>query len=121
MSSSEPPHILDTPEGEIALLMGLIHARPVGLSKHFQMIRVLRVLDERLGAGRVSNDDVWIKLATMYDLKMLDEDVRKPRRLPCLRSCTDMPASGSRLVGRLSATDSQQQRSQQYSWRTTAT
>lgn len=67
--------ILDTAEGEFALLSAIIHARPVGLQKHWAMIAILRIIDAKLGEGRVTSDQVWSKLHTLYDLRMLNEDV----------------------------------------------
>ena len=75
MTSVEPLSVLDTPEGEIALLSALIQARPVGLQKHWAMLSIMRMVESRLGEGRVTNEEVWSKLGTLYDLKLLDEDV----------------------------------------------
>ncbi|CAD6564180.1 MAG: hypothetical protein CYPHOPRED_003206 [Cyphobasidiales sp. Tagirdzhanova-0007] len=74
MTSVEPLSVLDTPEGEIALLSALIQARPVGLQKHWAMLSIMRMVESRLGEGRVTNEEVWSKLGTLYDLKLLDED-----------------------------------------------
>lgn len=74
-AASAAPALLDTPEGEIALLTALIGARPVGMQKHWAMISILMFLEQRLGEGKVTSDEVWAKLRTLYDLDLLDEDV----------------------------------------------
>jgi hypothetical protein len=75
--------VLDTPEGETALLRAIINARPVGMSKHWAMISVLLFLEQVLGEGRVTGEEVWSKLRTMYDLDLLDEDVSVQRCCCC--------------------------------------
>lgn len=67
--------VLDTPEGETALLTAIINARPVGMAKHWAMVSILLYLEQILGEGRVTGDEVWSKLRTLYDLDLLDEDV----------------------------------------------
>lgn len=69
--------ILDTPEGETALLTAIINARPVGMGKHWAMVSILLFLDQILGEGRVTGEEVWRKLRTLYDLDLLDEDVSR--------------------------------------------
>lgn len=68
--------VLDSPEGEIALLTAILTARPVGLNKHFAMVTILKIVEHKLGEGRVDSAEVWRKLGELYDLSMLDEDVR---------------------------------------------
>ncbi|KAL7414008.1 chromatin modification-related protein EAF7-domain-containing protein [Mrakia frigida] len=79
--SSEPPHILDTPQGEIALFRALTRHRPVGPDKHFKMVGLLNVVNKSLvnieGAGGgpeggVTSDEIWDKLGKMFDLGKLD-------------------------------------------------
>lgn len=67
--------VLDTPEGETALLTAIINARPVGMGKHWAMVSILLYLEQALGEGRVTSTDVWNKLRTLYDMDLLDEDV----------------------------------------------
>lgn len=75
--------VLDTPEGETALLTAIINARPVGMAKHWAMVSILLYLEHALGEGRVTSTDVWNKLRTLYDLDLLDEDVSDGRYVPC--------------------------------------
>ena len=92
-------NLLDTPEGELALLSSLIHCRPVGMHKHWSMMTILRSLESRLGADRsrpLRSEQVWAKLATIYDLKLLDEDVRAN---PMPLSAFLASGGGSRLTG----------------------
>lgn len=82
-------NLLDTPEGELALLSSLIHCRPVGMHKHWSMMTILRSLESRLGTDRsmaLRSEQVWAKLATIYDLKLLDEDVRASSSDVCISS-----------------------------------
>lgn len=69
--------VLDTPEGETALLTAIINARPVGMGKHWAMVSILLYLEQILGEGRVTGEEVWNKLRTLYDLDLLDEDVSR--------------------------------------------
>ena len=89
MGSLEPLSILDTPEGEIALLSALIQARPVGLQKHWAMLSILRTLEARLGEGRVTSEEAWGKLRSLYDLRLLDADVSSRHILLLNLSCVD--------------------------------
>lgn len=73
--------VLDTAEGETALLTAIINARPVGMAKHWAMVSILLYLEQTLGEGRVTGEDVWNKLRTLYDLDLLDEDVSAA--VPC--------------------------------------
>ena len=67
--------LLDTVEGELALLAALIQHRPVGLGRHWAMMGILKSLRSRLRCI-VTSDAVWRKLSTLYDLRQLEEDVR---------------------------------------------
>lgn len=73
-SGGSSRRLLDTLEGETALLSAIIFNRPVGLHKHFKMLAIIRNLETRFGCV-FTNADVWHKLGTLYDLETLDEDV----------------------------------------------
>ena len=47
------------------------------------MIAVMRAMEARLGEGLFTSDDVWAKLGTLYDLQMLDENVRNDLCTKC--------------------------------------
>lgn len=90
MATSYPQiAVLDTPEGETALLRAIINARPVGMAKHWAMVSILLYLEQILGEGRVTGEEVWNKLRTLYDLDLLDEDVGQSHH--CSRQ-NDQPA-----------------------------
>jgi hypothetical protein len=69
-----PEDVLDTPEGELALLTALIQFRPVGLSRHWAMMAILKNVQARLRCA-VTSDSIWRKLEALYDLSLLEEDV----------------------------------------------
>ncbi|KAG8900708.1 hypothetical protein FRB99_005801 [Tulasnella sp. 403] len=63
---------LDTVEGEIALFKGVAHARPVGIHKHFHMLGILLSIKQETGRI-VGPEEVWEKLATLYNLEALED------------------------------------------------
>lgn len=66
--------MLNTPEGELALLASLIQFRPVGLSRHWAMLGIIKSVQSRLRCS-VTAELIWRKLGTLYDLEQLEEDV----------------------------------------------
>lgn len=60
---------------EIALFRAIMKARPVGIHKHFQLLAVQRSMSVELGE-EVDVNDIWSKLATLYSLDGLDNQVR---------------------------------------------
>jgi hypothetical protein len=67
---------------EISLFRAVIAHRPIGSSKHFAMIGMLRNLKDETGR-EIDNAQVWDSLAEFYNLKEMDALVRRssvPRR-----------------------------------------
>ena len=66
-----------TDDQESALLRAVVNWKPIGMHKHFRMVAVREYM---LNAGVVNPEDdhtstsgIWKKLATLYNLKQLDE------------------------------------------------
>ena len=68
---------LDTIAGETALLRAIISHRPVGPTKHFEMISVLLSIKENAGkeyeAESISGKDVWNKMNDFWDLPGIED------------------------------------------------
>ncbi|CRL08501.1 CLUMA_CG021350, isoform A [Clunio marinus] len=61
-----------TTEEEIQLFLALHGLRPVGINKHFFMVCIVDRLSKTLNR-KISSDQIWKHLKTMYNLKALDD------------------------------------------------
>ena len=61
-----------TPEYEVTFFRFLRHHRPIGLARHFQMMLIVDKFSNAIGKP-VSAQQLWDRLSTYYNLKMLDE------------------------------------------------
>lgn len=57
---------------EIQLFYAMVNHKPVGVSKHFQMLCIAEKLTNSI-TKEISIQDIWTHLETMYNLKMLDD------------------------------------------------
>lgn len=102
---------MTNPEFEIALFRAVIKARPVGLNRHFHFLSVQQSMTTELGHD-VQLSDIKRKLASLYDLDGLDNQVDTPTfftRLltpsrTWLRTTSYLPSSSSNY--RMTATSS---------------
>lgn len=62
-------------EFQIAFLRAVIKHRPIGLSKHFSMLGMQRMLFNELGRS-IDADTLWAALEESYNLKEMDQLVR---------------------------------------------
>ncbi|XP_046652033.1 MRG/MORF4L-binding protein-like [Daphnia pulicaria] len=66
-----------TVDNELQLLQILCGTRPIGISKYFQMACIVEKLAMNLNK-EVTSKGVWDHLASLYDLKKLDEHEKIP-------------------------------------------
>lgn len=62
-----------TPEMEVSLFYAMIDHKPVGENKHFHMAFIYEKFNN-LSDKKLSIDQIWHHLNTLYDLKGLDEN-----------------------------------------------
>ncbi|CAO1298274.1 unnamed protein product [Diamesa hyperborea] len=66
-----------TNEEEIQLFSALNGLRPVGINKHFFMVCIVDRLSKTLNR-KITSEQIWTHLKTMYNLKTLDEQEPLP-------------------------------------------
>jgi len=59
-------------EDELKLLQAVLHNKPIGVNKHFSMVKIVDQLRTSL-KRHITTDEVWAHLETMYNLKALDD------------------------------------------------
>ncbi|CAG5114598.1 unnamed protein product [Candidula unifasciata] len=74
------------PDMEVNLFHAMRGHKPVGVNKHFQMISI----HDRLSSAckKITSDDVWNHLSTLYDLQALNESEIVP--FPNKNGCFDL-------------------------------
>ncbi|KAG5678213.1 hypothetical protein PVAND_007905 [Polypedilum vanderplanki] len=77
-----------TTEEEIQLFLALHGLRPVGINKHFFMVCIVDRLQKTL-SRKISSEQIWKHLKTMYNLKALDD--QEPLPFPNNEENFDLP------------------------------
>ncbi|THV07253.1 hypothetical protein K435DRAFT_772618 [Dendrothele bispora CBS 962.96] len=62
---------LESVEGEISFFRSIMHARPIGMHRHFHVLSMRSHIHKDTGRW-VSIEDIWEKLRMCYDLEALD-------------------------------------------------
>ncbi|KAH7877998.1 hypothetical protein F5879DRAFT_226232 [Lentinula edodes] len=70
-SSAETPAFLNTIEGEISFFRSIMHARPVGIHRHFHVLTMRSSIHKDTGHW-VPVDELWQKLRSCYNIDALD-------------------------------------------------
>uniref|UniRef100_H2Z0E0 MRG domain-containing protein n=1 Tax=Ciona savignyi TaxID=51511 RepID=H2Z0E0_CIOSA len=71
------PRINWNAETEVCLFYAMRGQKPIGLNKHFHMMCIHKKFCQSLGQT-VSSDQLWEHLATMYNLRALDDSEASP-------------------------------------------
>ncbi len=67
--SDEP--FLDTVQGEVVLFHAIARARPIGINRHFHVMAIWLAIQKET-QQRISIDEIWSKLRTLYDIDALN-------------------------------------------------
>lgn len=71
MSAAPETAFLDTVEGEVVLFHAIARARPIGINGHFHAMAIWLALQKET-QQRITVDDIWRKLRTLYDIDALN-------------------------------------------------
>ena len=71
MTCSQEASVVWTPEMDVNLFYALMDHKPVGVNKHFHMIFIYEKFNQATDTIKLSVDQIWQRLSTLYDLKEL--------------------------------------------------
>ena len=71
MTSSQETTVTWTPEMDVNLFYAMIDHKPVGVNKHFHMIFIYEKFNQATDTIKLSVEQLWQRLNTLYDLKEL--------------------------------------------------